>query len=96
MVFSTFLDDEAARLARTWQYAGYRTIAVGVSPSPVSGLLPPRNRTAYRIVRMERVDRLAALAASGVEVVPWEPDAPPSGRPEVVLAARARARRVGR
>ena len=95
VVLSTFLDDDAARLARIWRRAGHRTVAVDVLLSPTLGHLPPKARTALRIVRMEREDRLAALAAAGVEVVTWEGDADRAGA-QIGLAALSRARRMRR
>ena len=96
VVFSTFLDDVAAGLTRMWRHAGHRTVAVDVLPSPTLDFLPPRARTALRILRMEREDRLAALAAAGVEVVAWEDGASRRTGAQVALTALSRVRRVGR
>lgn len=99
VVFSTFLDDDAARLAQLWQHAGHRVIAMDVLPRISAAPLPPRVLTAYRIISMERSDRLAALRRSGVELLHAEGDAngPGSdGSPAVALAALARQRRRGR
>lgn len=74
IVFSTFLDDDAARLAQTWRSSGHRVLAVDVLPRMARTPLPARVGTAYRIVSMERADRLLSLSRSGVEVVCWEED----------------------
>ncbi|GGI08172.1 DUF58 domain-containing protein [Egicoccus halophilus] len=95
MVLSTFLDDRAVELARTWRFAGHRTIAVDVLPRTVREHLAAREVLAHRLVAMERADRLRTLGAAGVEVVEWrDPDA---GRVAgAQLAARSRVRRSGR
>lgn len=92
VVLSTFLDDHAAWLAGRWRSIGHHAVAVDVLPSPSPGPLPPKLETAWRIVKMERAERLSALAASGVDVVAWDDD---SRRPtvQVALATLARARR---
>jgi uncharacterized protein (DUF58 family) len=72
IVFSTFLDDEAARMAALWRHSGHRVLAVDVLPALMTGHLSPTELTAYRIVRMERIDRIDELSRSGVEVVHWE------------------------
>ncbi|MDD9205329.1 DUF58 domain-containing protein, partial [Georgenia sp. 10Sc9-8] len=58
VVLSTFLDGEAARMAHLWRRAGHRVLAVDVLPEVREGDLDARLRTAYRLVRMEREDRL--------------------------------------
>jgi uncharacterized protein (DUF58 family) len=70
-VFSTFLDPEAADMARAWRRQGQTVIAVDVLPRVRTGRLDARHWLAYRLVTMERRDRLAELAAAGVEVVHW-------------------------
>lgn len=103
IICSTFLDEETGRLAQLWHGAGHRVIAVDVLPEPDLGSAPQRLLTAYRIVAMERADRLAALTRSGVEVISWtETEDRPlrrhrSGRPgerpvQVALAALSRHR----
>ncbi|GAA2100226.1 DUF58 domain-containing protein [Microlunatus panaciterrae] len=95
IVFSTFLDDDVARLAWLWRQSGHRVIAVDVLPRLEGGSLPPRLHTAYRIIRMERGDRLRALAGTGVELVHWEGDPDGNGSTEnvqVSLMALARRR----
>jgi uncharacterized protein (DUF58 family) len=99
VVFSTFLDDDAAQLALLWRRSGHRVVAVDVLPRISAQPLTHRVQTAYRIVRMERADRLLSLARTGVEVVHWEgdPDGTGSGTAvEVALSALARQRRLHR
>lgn len=96
VVLSTFLDDDAAHLAQLWRHTGHRTVAVDVCPSPVLDRLAPRGRAAYQLIRIERSHRLAAVAASGVEVVRWDRGRDDRQRVEVVLAALSRTRRAGR
>ena len=99
IVFSTFLDEDAARLAQLWRRAGHRVVAVDVLPRMANDPLPPRVLIAYRIVRMERGDRLLALARTGVEVVHWEgdPDGYGSGLDVgVALTGLARQHRIRR
>ena len=70
-VLSTFLDPEAAVLARGWRRVGHTVVAVDVLPRLRLRGLDRRHRIALRMVRLERQDRLAELEASGVEVVRW-------------------------
>lgn len=101
VVLSTFVDDETAALAHAWHHTGHRVVAVDVLPPPELDRLVPRQLMAYRIVRMERDDRLAALADTGVEVVTWghesSPDRAGDGRDVgVALTALTRTRQAGR
>ncbi|GIG29995.1 DUF58 domain-containing protein [Cellulomonas marina] len=86
VVLSTFLDDEAARLAHGWRRAGHRVVAVDVLPVPRARSTAVR--TALRLVLLEREDRLAALVRTGVELVAWSVDGPAAD------AAGARAARL--
>jgi len=70
-LFSTFLDPEAAEMARTWRRTGLRVIAVDVLPRIRTKGLDPQHWLALRIVRVARQDRLDDLAAVGVEVLQW-------------------------
>ncbi|WP_150306503.1 DUF58 domain-containing protein [Planctomonas psychrotolerans] len=79
VIFSTFLDDEAARMAAIWRHSGHRVVAVDVLPRADTVDLEPHERIAYEIVRLERVDRLRELERGAVEVVRWEPDARSGG-----------------
>ena len=93
-VFSTFLDAEAADMARAWRRMGQGVIAVDVLPDVRTRGLDARHRLAIRLIRIEREDRLAELAAAGVEVLCW-PDA--AGTTErLQLASRRSRRRPGR
>ena len=71
VVVSTFMDAEAADLAALWSRAGHRVLAVDVLPPLRRAHLDRRERLALRLVAIEREDRLAALAASGAELVGW-------------------------
>ncbi len=93
-VFSTFLDAEAADMARAWRRMGQGVIAVDVLPNVRTRGLDARHWLAIRLIRIEREDRLAELAAAGVEVLRW-PDA--AGTTErLQLASRRSRRRPGR
>lgn len=84
VVFSTFLDDEAAGVATQWRAAGHRVVAVDVLPALRSADLSARERLAVRLVTLTREDRVAELADQGVEVVVWRDD------PAVALQVLAR------
>ncbi len=71
VVVSTFLDGEAADLAALWSRAGHRVLGVDVLPPIRRSHLGARERLALRLLAIERDDRLAALAAAGVELVGW-------------------------
>jgi uncharacterized protein (DUF58 family) len=73
-VISTFLDDEAARLAELWRTSGHRVVAVDVLPPTPTAGLGREKRTALRIITMERQDRIAALHAVGVDLIEWYSD----------------------
>jgi hypothetical protein len=85
VVFSTFLDDGAARAARSWRRSGHRVVAVDVLPRVRERALTQRARLALRLVVIERTDRLAELAGNGVELVSWA-----TADPAVELARLAR------
>ncbi|WP_375431091.1 DUF58 domain-containing protein [uncultured Friedmanniella sp.] len=72
VLFSTFLDDDAADLAGSWRQTGHRVVAVDILPPVVTSDLTSRLDTAYRIVAMERADRIEALSRLGVETVAWQ------------------------
>ncbi len=71
VLFSTFLDGEAADVARQWRHLGHRVVAVDVLPVLHEARLDGPARLALRLVRLRRVDRLADLQDAGVEVVTW-------------------------
>ena len=84
MLFSTFLDDEAALVASVWRRAGHRVVAVDVLPTLRERHLGDRERLAMQMIRMAREDRLAELADLDVELVTWRES------PHVALASLAR------
>jgi uncharacterized protein (DUF58 family) len=71
IICSTFLDDETGKLAQMWHSTGHRVIAVDVLGEPDLRNAPRRLITGYRIIAMDRYDRLTALSRSGVEVISW-------------------------
>lgn len=73
-VFSTFLDDEAGRMAELWRGGGHRVIGIDVLPTPRLDGLRHEEAIALRIVMMDRHDRIRALKAIGVEVLSWHED----------------------
>ncbi|MFC4554223.1 DUF58 domain-containing protein [Georgenia faecalis] len=95
VVLSTFLDDEAARMALLWRRSGHRVIAVDVLPPVRQTELDARVRMAYRLVSITREDRLERLRRGGVEVVRWTRGGEASTA-AVPLAALARLRHTGR
>ena len=96
ILFSTFLDETPVQLARQWRYSAHRTVAVDVTPAADTGTMPPRIRNAYRLVQLEREERLADLRAAGVEVVSFPSDPADGSEAAIALAALARQRRVRR
>ena len=92
-LFSTFLDPEAADMARAWRRTGLTVIAVDVLPTVRVRGLDPRHWMAMRLIRVERTDRLAELATAGVEVVRWADAVDTTAR--LQLAARRSHRRPG-
>nr|WP_297428637.1 DUF58 domain-containing protein [uncultured Actinotalea sp.] len=91
-VFSTFLDVEGARAAAHWRRSGHRVVAVDVLPALRRRHLDVRTSLATRLVLLEREDRLADLAAAGVEVVRWADD---DASTVLQLLARRSHRRPG-
>ena len=94
-VLSTFLDEEASRMAELWRAGGHRVIAVDVLPSPRFTRATRAERIAHRIVMMVRSDRIRSLEAQGVEILRWQEDGPADPR-EARLRALARPVRGGR
>lgn len=92
LVFSTFLDDDAAAMAQTWRRAGHRVLAVDTLPRLLVSGIPERLHVAYRIVAMERTDRIAQLAAAGVETLTWMDPRHDPGT-ELTVMSRVRGRR---
>lgn len=94
-VLSSFLDDDAARIAALWRGSGHRVIAVDVLPAARFARATSRERIAHRIVMMERSDRIRSLEAQGVEILRWQDDgasAPREARLRL-LSRPARGRR---
>ena len=92
LVFSTFLDDDAAAMARTWRRAGHRVLAVDTLPRLLISGIPERLYIAYRIVAMERADRIHQLASVGVETLAWmDPHTDPGL--ELAMMSQLRGRR---
>ncbi|MFF1572098.1 DUF58 domain-containing protein [Leifsonia sp. NPDC058292] len=71
-VLSTFLDEQALRLALVWRAAGHRVIAVDVLPTVDDGGLSTRERSALRVVLLERELRFRRLTAAGVDRLRWQ------------------------
>ncbi|WP_156252401.1 DUF58 domain-containing protein [Pseudactinotalea terrae] len=86
---STFLDDEAARIARQWRSYGHRVIAVDTLPRVSTAFLNGFQETALRLLLLARRQRLRALRRTGVELVDW------STSTAVELHALARTRQRG-
>ena len=82
VVLSTFLDEQAATMAITWASTGHRVVAVDVLPEPELQSATREEQTAFRLLMLERTDRLDGMTASGVEPDP--------------LGLRRRRRRAGR
>jgi uncharacterized protein (DUF58 family) len=92
LLFSTFLDDDAAAMARAWRRAGHRVLAVDTLPRLLISGIPERLYVAYRIVAMERSDRIHQLAAVGVETLAWMDPATDPGL-ELAMMSQLRGRR---
>lgn len=90
-VVSTFLDEQALRLALVWRAAGHRVIAVDVLPDPQTADLAAREAVALRVIQLERTLRFRRLAAAGIDVLRWQ-DAP-GAAPEARLRELSRPRR---
>ncbi|WP_144710375.1 DUF58 domain-containing protein [Curtobacterium pusillum] len=93
VVLSTFLDDRAATMAMTWAATGHRVVAVDVLPTPDVRRANRQERTAFRLITLERDDRLAEMAATGVEHIRWQTS--DGGSPAVQLRLLSRPRRAG-
>lgn len=74
VVLSTFLDDQSEETASMWRRAGHRVIAIDVLPDPRTDGLRRKHELAYRVIAMEREDRLRRLIRSGVELVRGDHD----------------------
>jgi uncharacterized protein (DUF58 family) len=87
-VLSTFLDEEASRMAELWSGGGHRVIAVDVLPAPRFARASRAERLAHRIVMMIRSDRIRSLQAQGVEILRWQDDGPGDPREARLRALR--------
>jgi uncharacterized protein (DUF58 family) len=92
IVFSTLLDDDPARLATHWRRSGHRVVVVDVLPPLSTAELGARLMTAYRIVSLERRDRIRQLRTADVELVDW-PSTTDAIVPRAALTVLARQRR---
>jgi uncharacterized protein (DUF58 family) len=93
LLLSTFLDDDAADMALAWHGAGHRVLAVDTLPKLNLTGATPRLQTAFRLVAMERADRLAALRRAGVHCFAWAADSDIDPAITLTLAARSREHR---
>lgn len=91
-LFSTVLDEAAAKLARTWRGLGHPVVVVDTLPDvrPVSD---PRVAIAWRIVRLERQLRLDGLAREGIPVVRWASGAGAAAELDALARTAGRDRR---
>ncbi|WP_242088695.1 DUF58 domain-containing protein [Curtobacterium sp. DN_7.5] len=93
VVLSTFLDDQPATMATTWAATGHRVVAVDVLPTPDLRRASKHERLAFRLLALEREDRLAEMTATGVERISWQRD--DGSSPAVQLRLLSRPRRAG-
>lgn len=90
LVLSTFLDDDPADMALAWHGAGHRVLAVDTLPALNLTGATPRLMAAFRLVAMEREDRMANLRRAGISCFGWAAD--PASDPAVALTRVARTR----
>ena len=88
-LLSSLLDDQAMALALSWRGSGHRVIAVDVLPPAGFARTTRYERAAYRMVMMERDDRIRILRERGVELLRW-PEGDTPARREVRLALLSR------
>ncbi|WP_454856128.1 DUF58 domain-containing protein [Promicromonospora soli] len=69
-LFTTVLDDAPLHLVRTWRTKGHPVIVIDTLPD-LHPVIEHHLWIAWRITRLEREDRLAALDREGVPVVRW-------------------------
>ncbi|GAA4267178.1 DUF58 domain-containing protein [Frondihabitans peucedani] len=93
VVLSTFLDEQAATMAITWASTGHRVVAVDVLPEPELQSATREEQTAFRLLMLERTDRLDGMTASGVERIRWD-SADGGAVPAVQLRLLSRPRRM--
>lgn len=90
-LFSTVLDQAAVQLARVWRALGHPVILIDTLPE-VRPVTEPHLAIAWRILRMERQQRLDALAREGVPIVRWAGPARGNAAANLESIARAAAR----
>jgi len=95
-VLSTFLDDEAARMAGQWRAVGHRVIAVDVLPAARFLGATREERIAHRIVMMERADRIRGLEARGIGLLRWQGEDDASREAALRALSRDRPREARR
>ncbi|ARC58069.1 hypothetical protein AS850_13380 [Frondihabitans sp. 762G35] len=93
VVLSTFLDDQAATMAITWAATGHRVVAVDVLPEPATDKTSREQKAAFRLLMLERNQRLDGMTAAGVERVRWQA-ADGENVPAVQLRLLSRPRRM--
>ena len=71
VLFSTFLDDQAANLAASWRRHGHRVLAVDVLPPLPDEPRPASETDLHRVIELEQADRLWRMEGAGVETVRW-------------------------
>ncbi|MEP7764610.1 DUF58 domain-containing protein [Sanguibacter sp. 25GB23B1] len=89
-LFSTFLDDSAAAIARQWHTHGHHVIAIDTLPVEDPWDLTEREHLAWRLTEITRQDRLATLTSRGITILRWTD---PTSRPTLQAAARERGPR---
>jgi len=94
-LFSTLLDDTALKLTAGWVEQGNPVIVVDtlprVRPGRVANLV-----LAWRIMTMEREDRIATLRSRAIPVIPWQAADSLVASTELTKIARAQAKTRGR
>lgn len=90
-LFSTALDEAAPQLVRTWRSLGHPVVLIDTLPE-VRPVAEPHLAIAWRILRMERRQRLDELAREGVPIVRWAGPARDGASTTLESIARAAAR----
>lgn len=91
-VLSGFLDPGVVNAAVFWRRTGHRVIAVDVLPVARLDGLTREQRAAYRILALERSERLRMLVEAGVELWPFAGVGPASREARLRQLARGRRR----
>ncbi|WP_407320865.1 hypothetical protein UQW22_14815 [Isoptericola halotolerans] len=94
-LFTTALDDESLRMVRTWHDQGHRVVVVDTMPA-IRPVHEVHLRIAWRVISMERADRLRRMAAEGVPVVAWAGTARDEAPARFEALVRAAERHRGR